>query len=169
MQIHPEIEFSVSATTRTKRPRETHGQDYFFLTHDEFARKIHEDELVEWEEIYGQRYGTLKSEVDRVLRNGKMMLFDVDVKGALSIKRKYPREAVLIFVRPPDMETLKQRLTHRNTENEASLAKRLARVPMELEEGRNFDHTVINDEVNRAVGEIELLLRLKETIPSASG
>jgi guanylate kinase len=157
---HPEIEFSVSATTRKRRLRELHGKDYFFLSKEEFERKIEQGELVEWEEIYGDCYGTLKSEVERVLLNGKMMLFDVDVKGALSIKCKYPDDAVLVFVKPPSMEVLKRRLTHRETEDSASLAKRFARMPMEMEKGKEFDFEIVNDDVTLAVARIEKILGL---------
>lgn len=154
---HPEILFSVSATTRPKRPREVDGKDYFFLSKDEFQRKVAAGELVEWEEIYGDYYGTLKSEVERALSTNTPMVFDVDVKGALTIKQKYPA-AVLIFVKPPSMEALKERLMKRRTESEDALKKRLERVPMELEQGRSFDHSVVNDDITRAVDEVEKII-----------
>ncbi len=160
MRRHPEIEFSVSATTRSQRPEEQEGKDYFFLTQEEFKSKIHRRELVEWELIYDDYYGTLKSEIDRALRSGKRMVFDVDVKGALSIKRNYPRETVLIFIKPPSMEVLKQRLARRKTESEASLQKRLERVPMELAQERNFDFSVVNDDISYAVQEVESIVGL---------
>lgn len=162
LRCHPEVEFSVSATTRPRRARETHGRDYLFLTKEEFEEKIRRNELVEWEEIYGNYYGTLKSEVERVLREDKRMLFDVDVKGALTIKRRYPRDTVLIFVKPPSLETLKQRLMKRNTEDETALQKRLERVPMELAEERHFDHAVVNDDLQRAVNEVEMIVGLNQ-------
>jgi len=157
---YPEVEFSVSATTRPKRPREVQGKDYFFLSKEEFKKKIGQGELVEWEEIYGDYYGTLKSEIDRVQRNGMPMLFDVDVKGALTIKKQYP-EAVLIFIKPPSMEALKARLMMRKTESEEALKKRLERVPMELEQGKYFDHSVVNDTVDNAVAEVENIVGWK--------
>ncbi len=160
LRRHPEIEFSVSATTRARRTREQNGKDYFFLTQEEFKSKIQDKELVEWELIYDDYYGTLKSEIDRALRSGKQMLFDVDVKGALSIKRNYPQETVLFFIKPPSMEVLKQRLERRKTESEASLQKRLGRVPMELAQEKNFDFSVVNDDISRAVQEVESILGL---------
>jgi len=158
MAKYPTIEFSISATTRAMRQGESEGVDYFFLKREEFEARIQRGMLVEWEEIYGNLYGTLKSEVDRALSQGRVMLFDIDVKGGLSIKRHYP-EALLIFIRPPSFEILKDRLTKRNTEDPAALERRLARVPMELELGMQFDHQVVNDELNKATTEVEALIR----------
>jgi len=148
---HPDMLFSVSATTRPKRGTETHGSDYYFLTKDDFTEKIRKNQLIEWEEIYGNYYGSLKSEVERALGSGRCMLFDIDVKGALAIKRQYPDDSVLIFIRPPDLETLTSRLTNRKTEDESALKKRLDRVPMELEKGNEFDYSVINDRLADAI------------------
>ncbi|MCU0454265.1 MAG: guanylate kinase, partial [Bacteroidetes bacterium] len=128
LQRFPRLTFSVSATTRPMRPGEVHGRDYFFLTKEDFRRRIDQGDLVEWEEIYTNYYGTLRSEVDRTLTNGQMMLFDVDVKGALSIKAKYPNDAVLIFVAPPSVEELRTRLVNRKTEDAATVERRMARV-----------------------------------------
>lgn len=164
LRRHPDIEFSVSATTRKKRTRETDGKDYFFLTKQEFDERVRQGELVEWEEIYDELYGSLKREVDRVLNAGNSMLFDIDVKGALSIKKQYGEQAVLIFVKPPSLESLKQRLMSRNTEDEASLKRRLERVPMELEQERHFDYAVVNDNIARAVEEIEGILAAHQVI-----
>jgi len=158
LEKYPTIEFSVSATTRPVRKGEKEGKDYFFLDRAEFEGRIQKGMLVEWEEIYGNLYGTLKSEVDRALAQGRVMLFDVDVKGGLSVKKHYP-QALLIFIRPPSFEILKDRLTKRNTEDPATLEKRLARVPMELELGAQFDHQVVNDDLDRAIAEVETLIR----------
>lgn len=155
---YPAIEFSVSATTRPVRKGETEGRDYFFLERTEFERRIQQGMLVEWEEIYGNLYGTLKSEVDRALSQGRVILFDIDVKGGLSIKRHYP-EALLIFIKLASFDILKERLTKRNTEDPAALERRLARVPMELELGARFDHQVVNDDLARAITEVEALIR----------
>lgn len=160
LRRHPEIEFSVSATTRPRRPQEVHGRDYFFLSREEFQKKIKQGDLVEWEEIYGDLYGTLRSEVDRALREGKSMVFDVDVKGAVSIKEKYP-QAVLIFIKPPSIDAAKERLRRRKTETEESLRKRFERMPMELAQEKFFDFSVANDEVSRAVDEVERVAGLK--------
>lgn len=154
----PEMEFSVSATTRPKRSSETDGKDYLFLGREEFERRIGAGEFVEWEEIYGEYYGTLKREVDRARAARRRLLFDVDVKGALSIQRCYP-QALLIFIRPPSLEILMQRLRDRKTEAPETLRRRMERVPLELELGSQFDHQVVNDVLDRAVQEVEEIVR----------
>jgi guanylate kinase len=155
---YPSLLFSVSATTRPIRSGETEGRDYFFLPREEFEQRITAGQLVEWEEIYGSLYGTLKSEVDKALSAGKTMLFDIDVKGAISIKRHYPSDAVLIFVKPPSFEVLRSRLLNRKTEDEATIKRRLDRVPMELETGNQFDYQVVNNDLQTAVQEVEQIV-----------
>jgi len=155
---YPSLLFSVSATTRPIRSGETEGRDYFFLPREEFERRIKAGQLVEWEEIYGNLYGTLKSEVDKALSAGKTMLFDIDVKGAISIKRHYPSDAVLIFVKPPSFEVLRSRLLNRKTEDKATIKRRLDRVPMELETGNQFDYQVVNNDLQTAVQEVEQIV-----------
>jgi len=150
--------FSVSATTRPKRETETDGRDYFFLARDEFERRIKSDELVEWEEIYGNLYGTLKSEVEKVLTSGKSMLFDIDVKGGLSIKQRYPDDSLLIFIRPPSIEVLEARLRNRKTEDDETFKRRMARVTMEMGMASRFDHQVINDDLQIAIEEVNRLI-----------
>jgi guanylate kinase len=159
MQKYPGMLFSVSATTRPPRAGEHEGRDYFFLSKEEFQRRVRMGDLVEWEEIYGDFYGTLKSEVDRALRQGTIMLFDVDVKGGLSIKKSYPDDSVLIFIRPPSVEALQQRLLNRKTEDEATIRRRLDRVPMELEKGNQFDWQVVNDDLQTAVNKVDEIIR----------
>jgi guanylate kinase (EC 2.7.4.8) len=149
----PDFQFSVSATTRTKRPEEEDGREYFFLSKEEFENKISSGEFVEYEEIYGNYYGTLKSEVDRAISENNTIVFDVDVKGALSIKKNYP-QAILIFIQPPSVEELRRRLLQRKSETEGQIEKRMARVPMELEKARDFDYIVINDDLKKAVSEV---------------
>jgi guanylate kinase len=151
------LRFSISATTRPMRVAESNGKDYFFLTPDEFSSRVESGEFVEWEEIYGNYYGTLQSEVDAAISQGKHLLFDIDVKGALSIKRKYP-EALLIFISPPSASVLEERLRGRLTEDAATLARRLDRVPMELAQAGQFDSTVINDVLDRAVAEVQKIV-----------
>ncbi len=158
MKMNPSLRFSVSATTRQKRDGEIDGKDYFFLTHEDFRRRVGQDEFIEWEELYGNLYGTLKTEVDRILKSGGHLLFDVDVKGALSIKHLYP-EAVLIFIKPPNLEVLKHRLLGRRTEDEATLQRRLDRVPMELEMGNNFDFQIVNDDLNASVAAVQKIVQ----------
>ncbi len=159
LRRHPEFMFSVSATTRAKRPNEKHGKHYYFLTKEEFKQAIEKNELVEWEEIYGNFYGTLKHVVDEALTQGKIVLFDVDVNGGLSIKKQYPEDAVLIFIKPPSLEDLKKRLQRRNTEDDAQLKHRLDRVPMELDRGLLYDYSVVNDDLNKAIDEVDEIVK----------
>jgi guanylate kinase len=156
---YPVMCFSVSATTRPLRTGEVNGNDYFFLTKAEFEDRIRIGDLVEWEEIYGNYYGTLKSEINRALQQGFVMLFDVDVKGALSIRRHFPNDSVLVFIKPPSFEVLKNRLENRNTENPETLKRRLERVPMEMEQGQQFDFQVVNDDLQKAINEVDDIVR----------
>jgi guanylate kinase len=149
------VEFSVSATTRKKRENETDGKDYFFLTKEDFEKKIARGELVEYEVIYGDYYGSLKSTVENALAKRRVLLFDIDVNGALTIKGKYPKDATLIFIQPPSLEVLRERLLKRNTEDERTVARRLERASMELEKGKRFDYRVVNDDLERAVCEVD--------------
>jgi guanylate kinase len=149
-QYPQQMTFSISATTRHKRPSEQHGRDYYFLSRAEFEASIERGEFAEYEEFFGNYYGTLKSEITRALAAGKCLVFDVDVKGALSLKRAYPEESLLIFVAPPSMEELRQRLRARNTESEEQLHLRFARAEMEMAEQRAFDVTIVNDDLARA-------------------
>ncbi len=158
MRRNPSLGFSVSATTRQRRASEKEGVDYFFLSDAEFKKKVTAGDFIEWEEVFGCLYGTLKSEVDRLIAAGRDTLFDVDVKGALSIKMLYP-EALLIFIKPPSLEALKERLTGRRSESDDSVARRLERVPMEMEAGKQFDVQVVNDNLDRAVEEVDARVR----------
>jgi len=159
LSTFPMIKFSVSATTRQKRDNEMNGKDYYFLSKEEFTEKIKNKELVEYEEIYGNYYGTLNSEIQEAIKNDKILLFDVDVKGAISIKNAYPEEALLIFLMPPDIETLKQRLRDRKTETDEQFEKRIDRVRMELEMKDKFDFVVLNDKLNETLKEVENIVR----------
>lgn len=160
----PAVHFSVSATTREMRPREVDGKDYFFLSREEFERRIADGGLIEWEEIYGNLYGTLRSQVDDVLRSGGHMLFDIDVKGALSIKRLYGDVAVLIFIQPPSLDVLRERLEHRGTDGPEVIERRMQRSAWELEQVALFDHVVINDDLARSVPEVEALIESYQRI-----
>ena len=156
---HPTMLFSISATTRPIRVGEVNRRDYFFLTRQEFEDRIRTGDLVEWEEIYGNYYGTLKSEIHRALNDVYSMVFDVDVKGALSIRRYFPNDSVLIFIKPPSIDVLKKRLENRKTENSETLKRRLDRVPMELDQGSQFDFQVVNDNLNKAVAEVDEIIQ----------
>lgn len=154
---HPELEFSVSATTRPMRQNEVQGRDYFFMTHDEFRRRIAAGEFVEWEEIYGNLYGTLKDVIDSARKAHRPVLFDVDVKGGLSIKRMYP-EALLVFIRPPSTSVLNERLIKRKTEDTPAIARRMERVPMEMDLGEEFEYRIVNDDIDRTVAEVNRIV-----------
>jgi guanylate kinase len=161
MAAFPQLRFSVSATTRRIRQGEVDGREYFFISKSAFQEKIRVGDFVEHEEIYGDYYGTLKSEIEKTLATGDNMLFDVDVKGSLSIKRLYGDRAILIFIQPPSLEALVERLKNRNTETNKSLRKRVERITMEIEEGKKFDHKVVNDELQRAIDETITIVRSK--------
>lgn len=145
----PEIEFSVSATTRERRSFEVDGVDYFFLSEDEFNKKIEAEEFVEWETFYGYYYGTLKSYINSRLDNGKSVLLEVDVKGALKIKQEYP-DAIMVFILPPSIDELKRRLINRKTESDSDLQKRFERAKMEIDFQTHFEHRIVNDNLENA-------------------
>ena len=152
LKSFPEFEFSISATSRQARQGEVHGKDYYFLTKEEFIEKVNADLFLEWEEVYsGICYGTLKSEIDRIWSNGKIVIFDVDVLGGMNIKKYFGDKALSIFVMPPSMEVLEQRLRIRNTETEEAILKRLSRSSLELNHAPKFDLTIINDVLDEAV------------------
>jgi guanylate kinase len=149
LEKFPEIVFSISATTRAKRDFEVDGVDYFFMSEGEFKKKIELDEFVEWESFYGYFYGTLKSFVNSEIEKGKSVLLEVDVKGALKIKEVYP-DAIMIFILPPNIEVLKNRLINRKTESKEDLNKRIERATMEIGFQNYFQHKIINDDLEHA-------------------
>lgn len=150
------LEFSISATSRGMRHTETNGKDYYFLTSDEFRKKIENDEFLEWEEVYlGTFYGTLKSEVERIRNNGKHVIFDVDVVGGCNIKKYYGNEALAIFVQPPSVDELRNRLVCRLTDAPEVIEKRVAKAEYELTFADKFDVIVVNDELGKACKEAE--------------
>ncbi len=154
-----QLAFSISATTREKRPYEKNGVDYYFISREEFKKRIENGDFAEWEEVYeNQFYGTLKSEIDRIWALGKDIIFDIEVKGAQNIKKAYGDQAIVIFIKPPSFEVLVERLKSRKTENEKSLNKRIARAKKELEYEDKFDQVVINDDLASAIKETEKLV-----------
>jgi guanylate kinase len=158
MEAAPELRFSVSATTRAPREGETHGKDYFFLSRDEFRQLIGADAFVEYEEVYpGVFYGTLHEEIERIGRQGAALL-DIDVKGALNVKRHYGDRALAVFIAPPSLATLAERLQGRGTETPQSLASRLERARLEIGYASEFDATVVNDDLDAAVAETVALV-----------
>jgi guanylate kinase len=152
--------FSISDTTREKREYEIDGTDYYFLSVSEFRDRIREGSFIEWEEVYENRlYGTLQSEVDRMWEAGKHILFDIDVKGAMDIKNQFGERCLAVFVKPPSIEVLIERLKNRNTENQESLQSRIDRFNEEMTYEKNFDLVLINDDLDRAFTEAENITR----------
>ncbi|MDD5748913.1 MAG: guanylate kinase [Actinomycetota bacterium] len=153
------IYYSVSATTRSIRPGEKNGCDYYFLSSGEFQQKISSGEFLEWKEVFGCMYGTLKSEVEKARRAGKDILLELDVKGALDVKEKIP-EAILIFIMPPVLKELEERLRKRGDIKERDLEERLSLAPLEIEVGKaDFDYIIVNDSFEIAACELEKVLR----------
>ncbi len=147
----PGLAFSVSATSRQIRPGETDGKDYHFLSVDDFKQKIRANAFVEWEEVYeNQFYGTLISEVERLRNEGKHVVFDVDVKGGMNIKRLYGNDALAIFIQPPSIEELEKRLRLRNTDDDESIRKRVKKAGYELQYAKHFDVVIVNDKLEEA-------------------
>ena len=155
-----EMEFSISATSRPPRGSEQHGVEYYFLTTDEFKERIARGEFVEYEEVYeGRFYGTLKSEVERIDKNGKATIFDVDVKGALNIKKQYADAALTIFIMPPSKEELRHRLEGRGTDAPDVIEQRLQKADYEMSFAPQFDKIVINDNLQKATEEAGRVVR----------
>lgn len=154
------LHFSISATSRSPRGTEQNGVEYFFLTPDEFRKRIENDEFLEYEEVYADRfYGTLKSQVDKQLANGENVVFDVDVKGGCNIKRHYGDRAMSIFIQPPSIEELRKRLVGRGTDSMEVIDQRIARAEYELGFATKFDHIVVNDNLDKAKGETLRLIK----------
>jgi guanylate kinase len=148
------LSFSVSACSRDKRENETHGKDYYFLGVEGFQQKIKEDAFLEWEQVYeNQYYGTLKSEIERIWNEGKTVIFDVDVVGGLNIKKQYPKECLSLFIMPPSLEVLAERLIGRGSESDESLQKRLDKAEEEIAQNQAFDMVILNDDLEIACEE----------------
>ena len=153
------LHFSISATSRAPRGEEKNGVEYFFLTPEEFRQKIANDEFVEYEEVYTDKfYGTLKSQVDKQLASGENVVFDVDVNGAMNIKKLYGKRALSIFIQPPSIEELRSRLEKRATDAPEVIAQRVERAKYELEQAEHFDEVVINDNLEVAKVEARALV-----------
>ena len=154
------FDFSVSATSRAPRGAEVHGKEYFFLSEAEFKSKVSAGEFVEHEEVYpGLFYGTLKSEVERIWGNGKIILFDIDVMGGMNLKKLYGDKALSLFIAPPSLETLRERLIKRGTDTPEAIEKRVAKAEKEMLYSGNFDKILINDDLQTALNEVELIIR----------
>ena len=155
--LHPELEFSISATSRAPRGQEQHGIEYYFFTSDEFRNMIAEDKFVEYEEVYaGSFYGTLRSEVERIWDKGHVIIFDIDVQGGVNLKRIFGEQAFSIFIQAPSVEILRERLVNRNTDTPEAIEKRVAKAASEMEfAAGKFDYTLINDDLQTALAEAE--------------
>lgn len=153
MQEHPELNlyFSISCTSRAPRGEEKDGVEYFFLTPEAFKEKIENDEFLEYEEVYENRfYGTLKAQVERQREAGQNVVFDVDVKGGVNIKKHYGKRALSLFIQPPSIEELRRRLEHRGTDTQEAIEQRLAKAAYELTFAPKFDHVIVNDDLDTA-------------------
>lgn len=151
-----QIEFSISATSRPKRGVEQNGKDYHYLSPEEFRQKIDDNEFLEWEEVYaGVYYGTLRSEVDRIWAKGKHVIFDIDVEGGLNLKRQFGEIALAVFVMPPSIKILEERLNSRSTDSAESIARRVAKAEQELKTADLFDTSILNEELSEALQKAE--------------
>ena len=160
LKVFPQLEFSVSATSREKRTHETEGKDYFFIGIEEFKKKIVNNELLEWEEVYPNLfYGTLKSEIANIWKCGHIATFDVDVVGGLNLKKKFRDNALALFIMPPHFDELEKRLRNRGTESPEKLATRIAKAKTEMEKARLFDKIIVNDSLPHAFADAEQLVR----------
>jgi guanylate kinase len=160
------LEFSISACSRPPRGQEQNGKDYYFLTAEEFQSKVQNNEFVEWEEVYeGRYYGTLWSEMERIWDKGNHVLFDVDVKGGISLKKKFGSQALSVFVMPPSLDELRKRLIGRNTDPIEEIERRLAKAEEEMTFAPQFDAVVVNDELgsacDKAIGLVTQFLNIK--------
>jgi guanylate kinase len=159
LEKNPDLGFSISASTRDRRGRnEAHGQDYYFLTPDEFKKKIDGNEFVEWEEVYeGNFYGTLKSEIERIWSSGRNVIFDVDVKGGINLKNYFGDRALAVFVKVPSIEVLKERLHDRGTESSESLSRRLFKANFEMTFQDKFDKVLVNENLEHSLQQAQQL------------
>lgn len=156
----PELSFSISATSRAPRGQEEHGKDYYFLSSEEFKTRVAQDKLLEWEEVYaGTYYGTLRSEVERIWAQGKVVVFDIDVVGALNLKKQFGDRALALFVQAPSVEILEQRLRGRGTDSEEKIQQRVAKATIEMAHAPKFDKVVVNDDLDTAKAEALAILK----------
>lgn len=159
LKLHPEMEFSISATSRAPRGQERDGVEYYFFSTDEFRKMIAEDSFVEYEEVYpGSFYGTLKSEVQRIWDKGHVIIFDVDVKGGVNLKKYFGRRALSVFIQAPSVEELRNRLTARGTDTPEAIEKRVGKASEEMTYAGKFDHILVNDDLQTAFAEAEQLV-----------
>lgn len=162
---YDDFELSISATSRSPRGKERDGVEYYFLTPEQFSQKINNDEFIEYEQVYsGLYYGTLKSEIDRIKANNHHVIFDVDVKGGVNLKHKFGNDALSVFVQPPSIAALRERLKGRGTDSEEMIEKRIAKSEYELTFANQFDEIIVNDDLDTALKELVSLLKAKKVI-----
>jgi len=158
LKLSERFVFSVSCTTRPPRPNESDGVDYYFISKAQFLANIREDKMAEWQEVFGNYYGTLKSAVTEALDAGKILLLDIEVKGTLNLKKLYPEQTVSIFLLPPTQDELDRRLQKRGTEDENSIAVRNARIPEEIALSKQFDYQIVNDKLETTIDQIMYII-----------
>lgn len=159
LKLHPELKFSVSAASRAPRGDEKNGVAYWFISADEFRKRIADNEFVEYEEVYpGSFYGTLKSEVERIWDNGDAIIFDVDVKGGVNLKKYFGNRALSVFIQAPSVEVLRQRLVSRATDSPEAIERRVAKAAEEMTYADKFDHIIVNDDLQKAYADAERLV-----------
>ena len=156
---NPEYELSVSATTRPRRPSEVDGVDYYFVTQEEFDEYVRDNRFVEWAEVHGYLYGTLKEQIAGKLAAGKTIMFDIDVYGGMSVRREFPEKSLLIFLCPPSEDELVSRLQRRNSESEQEIEKRLERFKMEMSFAERYDIQIVNVDFDQTVEQVEKAIR----------
>jgi len=158
-QYPEKFTYSISATTRKMRPGEKDGIDYYFLSAQEFQEAIENSRFLEWEEVHGYLYGTPLAPIEKLAASGKHVFLDIDVNGALQVKKKYPGQAITIFIAPPSTEELVRRLKNRKTESQGEINRRLTRLPMEMEKSALFDFTIVNENADHSAHEVLSILR----------
>ncbi len=158
LKRNPSYSLSISCTTRKMRPGETEGVNYFYLTREEFEKSVQNGEFLEWAEFAQNLYGTKRAFVEKCLNNGKDLILELETIGALKVKNQMP-DAVLIFIAPPSFEELEHRLRNRHTEDEETIQKRLSEVRAEIERSKKYDYVIVNDEVDRAIAELEKIIK----------
>ena len=159
LKLHPELRFSVSAASRAPRGDEKNGVAYWFISADEFRKRIADNEFVEYEEVYpGSFYGTLKTEVERIWDNGDAIIFDVDVKGGVNLKKYFGDRALSVFIQAPSVEVLRQRLVSRATDSPEAIERRVAKAAEEMTYADKFDHIIVNDDLQKAYADAEKLV-----------
>ncbi|MBQ9399185.1 MAG: guanylate kinase [Bacteroidales bacterium] len=156
LELYPDMEFSVSATSRPPRGEEVHGREYYFISNEEFSRRVEAGEFVEWEQVYaGRCYGTLKSEIERIWAKGHVVIFDVDVKGGVNLKNYFGDDAFSVFIKAPSIEELRRRLVLRGTDTPEAIEERVAKASEEMTWQDKFDFVLVNDDLQTAYAEAE--------------